>query len=229
VLPVDQGDTLDVQEPDTLASDTSSVDPGPAFGLSDRTTTRFGAQLRWREAVISGARLSIEADSLLPLGLEPDRGQPALAAGTRTGWEVWGRVPTPLTGLRIEGSLQQWDEGWPYLPKRIYQGAFVYHRTFLESGNFEFWWTIGVRGRGPMTVHRILPEEEGDEEQDPQARLASVPFSQSWYGRIQLRIVTVRLFVGWENFTIRRNLQDYPDRLLPITRAVYGLRWTMWN
>jgi hypothetical protein len=59
--------------------------------------------------------------------------------------------------------------------------------------------------------------------------LASVPFYQSWYGSLEVRIVTVRAFVRWENFTIRRNLQDFPDRLLPQTRAEYGIRWTMWN
>jgi hypothetical protein len=59
--------------------------------------------------------------------------------------------------------------------------------------------------------------------------LASVPFYQNWYVRMEARIVTVRLFIGWENFTIRRNLQDFPGQRLPITRAVYGIRWTMWN
>jgi hypothetical protein len=42
-------------------------------------------------------------------------------------------------------------------------------------------------------------------------------------------VVTVRVFVAWENFTIRRNLQDFPDRVLPITRASYGIRWDLWN
>jgi hypothetical protein len=82
-----------------------------------------------------------------------------------------------------------------------------------------------------MTV-RILDPDAGtpDEgEENPEITLASVPFYQNWYARMEVRIVTVRIFIGWENFTIRRNLQDFPGRLLPITRAVYGLRWTMWN
>ena len=57
----------------------------------------------------------------------------------------------------------------------------------------------------------------------------TVPFYQSWYGRIQARILTVRLFLGWENFTIRRNLQNYPGRVLPLTRSFFGLHWDLWN
>ena len=44
-----------------------------------------------------------------------------------------------------------------------------------------------------------------------------------------MRIVSVRVFIRWENFTVRRNLQDYPGRLLPPTRTVYGVRWILWN
>ncbi len=220
--------------PDTSAaepSDTTATqaDEEPAFHLSDRTATRVGAMFSWRGLALSGARLRLEADSLLPLGLEPDRGQPALPGGVRSGWELWGRIPAPfMVGLAATGSLQQWEQAWSYLPERIYQASLDYHRTFLESGNFELWLSLGVRGRDPMTVRQVLSTGE-DEDGAPTLELASVPFAQSWYGKIQARIVTVRIFVGWENFTIRRNLQDFPDRLLPQTRAVYGLRWTMWN
>lgn len=218
-------DTSAVEEPDT----TTASEEEPRFHLSDRTATRVGAMFSWRGLVASGARLRLEADSLLPLGLEPDRGQPALAGGVRSGWELWGKIPMPfLTGLAVNGSLQQWDADWSYLPERTYRASFDYHRTFLESGNFELWLSLGVRGHEPMTVRQVLSTTE-DEDGIPVHELASVPFAQSWYGRIQARIVTVLIFVGWENFTIRRNLQDFPDRLLPQTRAVYGLQWTMWN
>jgi len=219
-------DTTAVEEPDT-----ATTEPGqePLFRRSDRTATRFGAMFSWRGLVASGARLRLEADSLLPLGLEPDRGEPALAGGVRSGWELWGRIPVPfMTGLALNGSMQQWDKAWSYLPERSYRASFDYHRTFLESGNFELWLSLGVRGRDPMTVRQVVSTTQ-DEDGTPVQELASVPFAQSWYGRIQARIVTVLIFVGWENFTIRRNLQDFPDRLLPQTRAVYGLQWTMWN
>lgn len=212
-----EGDSADAADP---------ADEAPLFHVSDRTATRFGALWGWRGLAVSGALLEVEADSLLPLGIEPDRGTPALAGGTRAGWEVWGRIPLPVEGLRVEGSLQQWEEDWSYLPRRNYTGALVFHRTYLESGNLEWWWTVGVRGHDAMTVRQVAGGGGMDEDE---ADLAEVPSYQNWYARIQLRIVSVRIFVGWENFTVRRDLENFPGRLLPATRAVYGLRWTLWN
>lgn len=216
----------------TAAPDTTT--PPPLFRLTDRTATRFGVQWSWKGMSLSGARLKLETDSLLPLGIEPDRGQPALAGGTRTGWEAWASIPMPLEGLRLEGYYQEWDQDWSYLPKRTYQGALVFHRKYLASGNFEWWWSIGVRGYDPMSVRQVVDSTaaapaDGSSEEPPSVTLASVPFYQSWYGNLEVRIVTVRAFIRWENFTIRRNLQNFPDRLLPQTRAEYGIRWTMWN
>lgn len=227
-LPEDDGSgdgTEDEAEP---------VEPGdptpPAARLSERTATRVGALWSWGDVALSGARLRIEADSLLPLGFVPDRGQPALGGGVREGWEAWGRLPLPiLEGLRLEGTYQQWDEDWSYLPRRSYRGALVFHRTYLESGNLEWWWSLGVRGHDPMSVRQVVGEALDEEGNPLGPELAGVPFYQNWYASLQLRIVTVHLFLGWENFTIRRNLQTVPDRLLPITRAFYGLRWTFWN
>jgi hypothetical protein len=227
--------------PDSLDSPTDSLDAPPVedstavvlplFRVTDRTATRFGVRWSWRGFGLAGARLKVEADSLLPLGFGLDRGGPVVPGGTRTGWEASARLPTILRGLSLQGSYQTWDEAWPYLPKQSYQGAFVYNRTFLETGNFEWWWTLGVRGRDPMTVRMLAPTSGAvvDGEEEPEIVLASVPFYQNWYARMEIRIVTVRIFIGWENFTIRRDLQDFPGRLLPATRAIYGLRWTMWN
>jgi hypothetical protein len=225
---------LGTPEPDTLAStdpvaDSLEIALDPSFRVTERTTTRYGARWAWRDVALAGARLRIDADSLLPLGFEPDRGEPALAGGIREGWEVWGRLPMPLHGLRLEGSLQQWDEPWSYLPRRTYTGAFVFHDTYFPTGNLELWWTLGVRGHDAMSVRQVVGEELNDEGEVVGPELASVPFYQNWYARLQLRIVTVRIFIGWENFAIRRDLQNLPGRLLPATRAVYGLRWTLWN
>jgi hypothetical protein len=183
-----------------------------------------GAALSWRGVSLSGALLEVESDSLIPLGIEPDRGSPFLAGAKRKGWEVWGKVPTFWENLRLEGSLQQWEEPGPYLPEQIYRGALVFHRTYLETGNFELWWKLGVRGNSPMTVHIL-----GEEDEEGLQQLETVPFYQNWYGRIQIRIVTVQIFIVWENFIRRRNLQNFPGRVLPITRTSYGLRWTMRN
>ncbi len=200
------------------------VTPGPLFGITDRRATRLGAALSWRGVSLSGAVLEVESDSLIPLGIEPDRGSPFLAGTQRAGWEVWGRIPTFWKSLRLEGSLQQWDEPGPYLPEQIYRGALVFHRTYLETENFELWWKIGVRGNSPMSVHIL-----GEEDEEGLRSLEIVPFYQNWYGRIQIRIVTVQIFIGWDNFIRRPNLQSFPGRVLPITRTWYGLRWTMWN
>ena len=200
------------------------VTPGPLFGITDRRATRLGAAFSWRGVSLSGAVLEVESDSLIPLGIEPDRGSPFLAGTQRAGWEVWGRIPTFWKSLRLEGSLQQWDEPGPYLPEQIYRGALVFHRTYLETENFELWWKIGVRGNSPMSVHIL-----GEEDEEGLRSLEMVPFYQNWYGRIQIRIVTVQIFIGWDNFIRRRNLQSFPGRVLPITRTWYGLRWTMWN
>ncbi|MCG6957951.1 MAG: Plug domain-containing protein [Gemmatimonadetes bacterium] len=217
---------VDTTQSDTTQADTTSVPlpEAPLFHVTDRTTTRFGAQLAWRGLVLSGARVSLEVDSLLPLGLEMDRGQEPLPGGKRSGWEASATVPIPvLDGLSLEGSLQQWDSAWSYMPRRIYEGAFVYHNTFLPTGDLEIWTRIGVRGHDPMAV-RVLAAADS-----VGTALASVPFYQSWYWHLQIRVVTVRIFANWENFSIRRNLQDFPDRVLPITRASYGIRWNLWN
>lgn len=216
-------DTADAEsQPDTAASE-------PLFRITDRTAKRAGAMWAWKDYAVSGARLDLEDDSLLPLGIEPDRGEPALAGGSRSGWEVWARVPMPVEGMRLEGFVQQWDEGWSYLPRRTYGGALSFHRTYLESGNLEWWWTIGVRGHDPMTVRQVVGRQLDDQGQPVGPELASVPSYQDWYLRLQLRIISLRIFIGWDNFTVRRDLQNFPDRLLPITRAVYGIRWTLWN
>jgi len=222
--------------PDTSSADTTSTTtaadttpPGPLFRVSDRTALRFGARVSWRGFDLSAARLREKADSLLPLGLEMDRGSPALPGGERSGWEVWASLPMPLDGLSLQGSVQEWDSAWSYLPKRMYKGAFVFHDTFLSTGDLELWCTLGVRGRDAMSVRQVVGEQVDPNTGAVSPELANVPFFQDWYGLIQIRIVTVRLFVGWDNFTLRRDLQDFPGRILPVTRSYYGVRWTMWN
>lgn len=227
VLPVDTTE-METEEPpvDSMVVEETL----PLFGLTERTASRIGAQLTWGRATVSGALLKLESDSLLPLGLEMDRGQPLLPGAERSGWEVWGTVPVPIMdGLRIKGSLQRWDAAGPYLPEQIYKGGFEFHKVLKESGNAELWWALGVRGRDPMTIHSVAEERLDDETGETSFDYTTVPFFQSWYARIQIRIVSMRIFIGWENFARRSNLQDFPDRVLPVTRSFYGIRWTLWN
>ncbi|MEX0935828.1 MAG: Plug domain-containing protein [Gemmatimonadota bacterium] len=195
-------------------------DPEPG-SFTERSGIRAGVEYGRGDLRVGGALLSVEADSLHPTGLPLDReGSPA-SGGDRTGVE--GSLDLPLdrliSGLSLRGSAQFWNAGevWRYLPRRTYQGRISFHDVFLESGNLEVWTDVGVWGRDPMSV----PTGSGG--------LATVPFHQSWFARLQIRVVSVRAFVRWENFTLRPGNQDFPGRLLPQTRVMYGIRWTMWN
>ena len=197
--------------------------PAETFAATDRTVLRVGATITQLGATLAAAGLRADNDVHIPLGFEPDRGAPLALGRERYGVEAWGSLPTPWRSMRLEGSYQWWDSEGPYLPKQIYQGGFVFHRTYLDSGNFELWWSLGVRGHDPMLV--LVPADD----QGVGGGIGGVPFFQSWYGRVTARIITVRLFFTWENFTIRRNLQDFPGRPLPVTRSFFGLRWDLWN
>jgi hypothetical protein len=176
---------------------------------------------------LSAARLRLDTDSLLILGLPMDRDGLTLPGIERSGWEFAGRVPLSfvLDGLSFDGSATFWDEGARYLPKRSYQGGFVYHDTFLPTGNLELWGSLGVEGRDPMLVPLADPAAVPTEEAEP----TQVPFYQSWYALIQVRVLQLRIFVAWENFTVRKGNRDFPGRNLPIFRAHYGIRWYLWN
>ena len=199
------------------------ADDPPAVAITDRSALRLGGSLSLRGATFSGAALFIESDLQLPLGTELDYRSPTEPGVKRTGFEGWGSLPMLWTGLRLEGSYQRWDQDGPYLPRQVYRGSFEFHRVYKESENLEFWWSLGVRGHDPMSVFVVDDGEGGP------GGLQTVPFYQSWYGRIQVRVVTIRLFLGWENFTLRRDLQNFPGRKLPFARSFFGLRWDMWS
>ncbi len=229
--------------PDTVPSPV----PGPRF--SEGNGLRYGAHLQWRALALSGARLKVEADSLFPLGLATDREGLTLPGGTREGFELSARVPLYPQGMALVGSFQWWDQAedvwaapadstadlvplaggevpWRYLPRRSYEGSLSFHDAFLPTENLEVWFDLGVKGRDPMVVPFPAVGEAGGVGEGVQAM---VPFYQSWFLRLQIRVVTVRVFFKWENLTIRERNQDLPGRLLPATRSVYGVRWTMWN
>jgi len=192
------------------------------LSLTDRTGLRVGARWMLAGAQLGAALLQIEADSLHPTGLPFDREGELLPGGTRRGAELEVQLPLHRLweGVSLEGSLQLWEEGnaWRYLPDRSYHARVRYHRIFFESGNLEVWADAGVTGRDPMRLPLSSP-----------SGLAEAPFRQSWFGRLQLRVVSVRVFLDWENITLRERNQDLPGRILPATRLLYGVRWTLWN
>ncbi len=212
-----------------LAPPVDSTEAEPVPSAADRDALRLGGLFAWRGLELGGARLRVEADSLFPTGLPMDRdGSPRLTSEERrSGWEAWVRIPIPiLDGLAIRGWAVRWDSvaGDPYLPKLTYDAALSFHDTFLPTENFELLFDVGVEGRDGMEVMVVE-----DSEADPPDLLTTVPFYQSWYARLQLRIVTVHIFANWDNFTIRDRNRDFPERLLPRTRASYGVRWTLRN
>jgi hypothetical protein len=199
-------------------------EPDPIARFHERTATRLGASFGWRGLELYGARVSLEADSLPLLGLPMDEGGVIMDPIARTGVEVAGRIPIPFVpdGFALTGSATFWDEPARYLPERSYHAGLAFHGVFMPSGNLEVWGALGVEGRDPMIVPVADP-------QVPEEPVTTVPFYQSWYGFIQARVLTVRLYLAWDNFSIRRNNQDFPGRLLPITRATYGVRWTLFD
>ncbi len=212
----------------------------PVSFTTERRSTRVGAQFAWRGLSLGGARIELEQDRLTPFGFPMDSAGVVQEGGTRSGIEASARVPLYFNGLYAGVSYQVWDKDapdWRYLPEESWNGQLGYHRTFLATENFEIWTEIGVEGREPMVVPFPAPEDPGDElpgEAGPEGEknapgFLTVPYHQSWYFRLQLRILTFHLFVLTENFTAERELQDFPDRFLPGGRSIYGMKWTLWN
>jgi len=225
--------------------------PGPRF--SEQSGSRYGAEFQWKGFTLAGALLKTESDSLFLLGLPSDRSGATQAGGSRDGWEVSARIPLYPKGFSLVGWWQKWDQAddvwetpqdstadptlvpegrvpWRYLPRQSYQASLSFHDTFKPTGNLEVWFDLGARGRDPMAVPFLEEIQVGEGEEEVIRSVPTmVPFYQSWFVRLQIRIVTVRAFIMWENFTVRQQNQDYPGRLLPATRSLYGVRWTLWN
>ncbi len=192
---------------------------GPRF--SEFTGFRAGAEFRRGDLRLGTAFLAVDPDSLRPTGLPYDRGGPSTVVGSRTGMELSASLPLTrvLNGLNLEAHARFWDDGaWPYTPNTSWEARLRYHNVFFETRNLEVWADVGMQARDPMSV----PILEGDQ-------LLGVPAYQNGFARLQIRVVSVRVFATWENFTFRDENQDIPGRIFPQSRAMYGVRWTLWN
>jgi hypothetical protein len=212
-------------------SSTVIVDSVTVPRVTERTGYRVGARFARWGLDLGGARVRIEADSLVPLGLPMDADGVVLPGGTREGWEFHGSIPLWPRGFSVNGGLQMWDEvegeEWRYVPRRVWRGELRFHRTFLETGNLEVISSVGVRGRDPMQVPFF--EDPGEGEPTDPLVLQSVPYYQSWYFYLNIRVLTVRAFLRAENLAGRLENQDYPGAILPGIRTMYGIRWTLFN
>lgn len=211
-------------------------EPAPPGGIrpgveaiTDRETLRVGVSVTGWGATLSGASLYAWSDVALPLYTELDLGAPTDVGVHRNGYEAQAILPTGIGGLTLQGSYVWWDEEGPYLPREFYQGSFEFNRVFKETGNLEFWTSLGVRGHDSMLSFVAEGPDPGDGSGPTPGGLARVPFYQSWYARLQVRVLTVRLWIGIDNFTLRRELEKYPGRSLPVTRTTYAIRWDLWN
>ena len=196
--------------------------PRPRF--TNRTGIRAGGSFSWRDFHFSGAWLSMEADSLRPLRIALDPDGISVAGGERMGFEATARIPLPLRGFVLEAAVQAWDDDLAYLPRRLWDGALTYHGIFKESRNLEVWGGLGVTKRDPMPIGIM---ELGGDPTVPD--LVVVPVLEDWYTHIQVRIVTLNLFIRWENIRGKSDNVDFPNRQQPRYRAVYGVRWVMNN
>ena len=212
----------------------------PVSFTTERRSTRVGAQFTWRDLSLGAAQVELEQDRLSPFGFPMDSAGVVQEGGIRSGIEASARVPLYFDGLYASVSYQVWDKDapdWRYLPEESWNGQLGYHRTFLDTENFEIWTEIGVEGREPMVVPFMAPDDPGEgqpDDEEPEGEVAApgfltVPYHQSWYFRLQLRVLTFHLFVLTENFTAERELQDFPERFLPGGRSIYGIKWTLWN
>lgn len=209
----------------------------PDVRFSDRTAVRLGARVRLGPLDLTGAWHRVEIDSLIPLYDLAGRDAVVVPRGdAATALELSGRLRLPLlAGLSLVGSLMEWQEEAAWRPARRYTGGLDFANRYYD-GQLEIRAHVQVDGRDPMLVPFIDPdaptEDPGDGTGEPiplDPTYQRVPFHQSWNAWLHIRIQTVRIFVRWENLFLRPANQDYPGRILPQTRAVYGVRWTFWN
>ncbi len=182
--------------------------------------SRLGINFSWNGVDASVALLSSSADSLRPLGLSLEKRAVSLSGKIRNGYEVGIAMPIPINGFGVEGTSQVWEAEMSYLPKRIWKGALTYHGLFKESENLEVWGKAGVIGRDSMLLRTLEPDSN---------ELTRVEASQRWFGHIQVRIVTVNIFIRWENMLGKTDNYDFPNRKQPRFRTVYGIRWVLNN
>lgn len=220
-------DTLMATAADTTSAGEPITDPAlrPLTAFTSRDQLRLGLSWSGWGADLSAAWLSTKTDSIRPTATFLDRDGVAFSGDEVSGWEADLRYKLPWEGFSLNASWQQWDTPGIFRPEEIYRGGIRFHRVYYDTGNFEFWWGIQAVGRSAMQ----LPFADADLSTADQMVPVTVPFQQTWDAYLQIRVVTVRIFLRFENLGVRERNQDFPGRILPATRAIYGVRWTLWN
>ncbi|HEX7052020.1 MAG TPA: Plug domain-containing protein [Longimicrobiales bacterium] len=192
---------------------------GDAPVITDRTAFRAGAEYSRGGLHAGAARVVLRADSLPDFGLPFDGTGRLFPAGELQGWELTGRVPLLWEPLSFEGWYTRWSGAnpWIYIPFESWRAALVYHDSPLESGNLEILARLEGYGRGPMATPA------------PDAGVTAVPARTSFDFYLQIRVMSVRAFLRWENILHRLDLEDLPGRVLPGQRVFYGVKWEFHN
>jgi hypothetical protein len=194
--------------PDSMAGDPFSP---------RRSGQRIGLQAGSRGLMLGAAGVRLVADSVATYALLFDRPHRHLPAGEATALEVTGRVPLFLRGLALEGDYTYWrGDAWIYRPLETGRIRLLYHDLPLASGNLEVLARVEGVFRGPY-----YSVWHGD--------VAAIDGLWRVDSYLQLRVLDVRVFLLWENMTIRPGLRDFPGRDMPRQRALYGVRWQFWN
>lgn len=222
--------------PDTVGIDTVAGEPVPdirqrtrvetlySSGLGSAAGIRVGGELtRWGGSM-GAALVTVAAGQVAPFGFAFDRRLQPVAAGAASGVEAYADLPIPWTGgaLRLDAHASSWaDTGArPYLPAREARLGLEYHTVRIE-GQFEPTVRLEAVHRGET----LVPSIDGNAYD-----FVTPPYSLVNFF-LQLRILDVRAFLIWENFTHNRLALDLPEGLgfQPGQRVVYGARWMFRN
>ncbi|NIQ52520.1 MAG: hypothetical protein GWN71_03425, partial [Gammaproteobacteria bacterium] len=194
-------------------------DSADAAVLTDRASIRVGGEIEHGGLRLGAARIELSADSVPAFDLPFDRGAGLYPGGELLGWEITGRIPLLRGPLALEGWYVRWTGAspWIYLPEENWRAALVYSHSPLPSGNLEILARLESRHRSAMTVAA------------PGGATAEVPAFTSFDAYLQIRVLSVRAFVRWDNLRLSPGIQDFPERAFPRQRVFYGVKWEFWN
>lgn len=187
--------------------------------LTEQTTVRVGGDFQRGGLHLGGAFVGVSADSVPAYGLPFDREFGLYPGGDVTGWEVTGRIPLFWEPLALEGWYARWTDapGWIYQPSESWRAGIVYSHSPLPSGNLDILARVEGRYRGAMAVPTAAAET------------TVVPGNTVFDFYLQIRIITVRAFLRWENMFLMSDIHDFPDRIFPRQRVYYGVKWEFWD
>lgn len=205
--------------------------PAGAVRSESRTTERAGLDLGWGRLSLGGAVVRVEGDAVALPALPRLQTPPSLTAGpypgfTLEGFEVAGTVPTLWAPLNLEGSYTRLrapdGEAWALLqPTEQARGGVVYHGSPLDNDQLEVLLRVEQVYRGAMLVASQADGGAG--------RPVLVDPLQMLNLDLQIRVITVRAYLHWENITNRQLQNDLPGRNLPGQHVYFGVKWELFN